>query len=312
MFGCGGLTIANYGSGTLEHRLVGANKQGVFRSFHNTSSSGMSIDGMSYAVDDTDRHTRLRIHSGYQTIQGPGEANWGYTCPILFDWNSDGNLDIIFNSSFGNLQVLLQVDGAADPAVFTEPLPLYCDSLDLHLCWRAQPGVTTWGGQTDPCIIANDENNQFRRYYRLDNQNVIRGDVLTTGEAIQAHDSRYGGQWGRSKIVPVDWDQDGKIDLLVGTGRAQSIPGEGGMPDNLTGDDRQSSVLFLRNAGSNAAPEFEYPVRVRYNDTPIRLGVHSCSPALVDFGEGSSALVVGEEDGNLIYYPRDNLSNPAD
>jgi hypothetical protein len=430
MFSCGGLAIANYGSGSLEHRLVGANKQGVFRCFHNGSSSGMSIDGMSYAVDDTDDHTLLRhpiinpkpvvianptsglsdlmvsdtgriwhyqlqglwktnspvyasrhpvlcaggeinagalpvispgdvdsdgrvdfiigndagelmlmrnigssgapefsdpveilagttplrIRSGYRNIQGPGEANWGYTCPTLFDWNLDGKPDIIFNSSFGNIQVLLQIDGSANPPAFTEPRPLFCDSLDLHLCWRTQPGVTTWGGQTAPCIIANDENNEFRCFYRLDNQNVIRGDVLrlTTGEAICAHDSRYGGQWGRSKIVPTDWDQDGKIDLLVGTGRAQSIPGEGGIPDNLTGDDRQSSVLFLRNAGSNAAPEFEYPVRVCYDGTPIRLGVHSCSPAPVDFGGGSLALIVGEEDGTLIYYPRDNLSNPSD
>ncbi|QHI68925.1 FG-GAP repeat domain-containing protein [Tichowtungia aerotolerans] len=430
MFGCGGLAIANYGSGTLEHRLIGANKQGNVRSFHNASSSGMSINGMSYAVDNTDarvmlRHPiinakpivianpasglsdliisdtgriwhypleglkdanspiygkrspvlcrageiacgalpvispgdvdndgltdfiigndagellflrnigtsgaaefpepieilagdePLRIRSGYSTIQGPGEANWGYTCPTLFDWNADGKLDIVLNSSFGNILVLLQIDGTANPPTFTKPLQLFCDSLDLRLCWRSQPGVTTWGGQTDPCIIANDENDEFRCFYRLDNQNVIRGDVLrlTTGEAIHAHDGRYGGQWGRSKIVPVDWDQDGKIDLLVGTGRAQAIPGEGGIPDNLPDEERQSSVLFLRNAGSNASPEFEYPVRICYDDAPIQLGVHSCSPALADFGEGSLALVVGEEDGTIIYYPRDNLSNLPD
>ena len=256
----------------------------------------------------------FRERAGYEgSIQGPGEASWGYSCPTLFDWNGNGKLDIIMNTIRGNLMVLLQIDGTANPPRFTEPLPLFCDSLDLHLSWRTQPGVTTWGGTTPPCIIANDENNEFRRFYRLDNQNVVRGEVLrlANGSAIRAHDSRYGGQWGRSKIVPADWDGDGRIDLIVGTGRAQSVPGPGGLPDNLTGDDRQAAVLFLRNIGSNQSPEFEWPVRLHYKGVPIRLGTHSCSPAPVHFGTGALDLIVGEERGTLMYYNHDDLGTVA-
>jgi len=252
----------------------------------------------------------LRIRAGYQgSIQGPGEANWGYTCPTLYDWNQDGKLDIIMNSILGDIVAFIQIDGDGDRPAFSEMKKIFCESLDLHLSWRTQPGVTTWGGETAPCIIANDENNQFRRFYRVDNQNVVRGEVLRldTGQPIQGHDKRFAGQWGRSKIVPVDWDLDGKIDLLVGTGRAQSVPGEGGMPDNLKGNERQACVLFMRNVGSNADPKFAYPVRMQYKGEPIKLGTHSCSPAAVDLGRGVLDLVVARESGKIMYYNREDV-----
>ncbi len=294
------------GDGAIDF-IVG-NDAGELMFLKNTGSVGAPEFSNPVAILAGGKEFRER--GGYQgSIQGPGEANWGYTCPTLFDWNLDGKLDIIMNTIRGDIKVFLQIDGRANPPTFTEPLEIFCDSLDLHLCWRTQPGVTTWGGTTVPCIIANDENDEFRRYYRWDDRNVTRGDVLrlTTGQAIRAHDTRFGGQWGRSKIVPVDWDHDGRVDLIVGTGRSAAIPGIGGIPDNLSGDDRQASVLFLRNSGSNEAPVFEYPVRMRYNGVAIGLGIHSCSPAAVDFGGGVLDLVVGEQDGTLIYYPHDKL-----
>lgn len=426
LFGCGGMAIAKLGPGNLQNRLIAANKLGVFRSYINTSPTGMAFGGVAFAVDDTSAHVILRHpicspkpvpiqnpisglsdlivadtgrmwyyplkgvfqndspiygerqpllaagqdlrlgalpvispgdidgdgkidwvagndagellfiknigtsstpdfanpveilaggehyrqRPGYGgSIQGPGEANWGYTCPTLFDWNSDGKLDIVMNSISGNIVVMLQEDGKANPPQFGRPLSLYKNSLELHLSWRTQPGVTTWGGTTVPCMIANDEENRLRMYYRIDTQNVKQGPVLklATGKEIQAHDKRYGGQFGRSKIVPIDWDQDGRIDLLIGTGRAMSIPGPGGIPDNLSGNERQASVLFLRNSGSNKEPKFDYPVRVAYNGSPIKMGTHSCSPAAVNLG-GQTDLWVAEEKGTIVYYPRETLS----
>lgn len=421
-----GMAIANLGPGNLRRRLFAINRFGVIKAFINGSSTGMSFDGVAYAVDDSPAHVALRhpvilprpvtianpdsglsdllvsdtgrlwyyplkgmhnedypiygkrrpvlaagqplvlgalpvispgdidgdglvdciagndageflfvknigtatapvfanpveilaggkpcrIRAGYNgSIQGPGEASWGYTCPTLFDWDGDGKVDIIANSIIGDLLVMIQEDETEEPPRFSEALPLFTDGLELHLSWRAQPGVTTWGGETVPCIIANDEKNQLRQFFRIDNQNVRRGPVLRldTGEPIQAHGQRFGGQFGRSKLVAVDWDGDGNIDLLIGTGRAASFPGKGGIPDTLSRDERQASILFLHNTGSNAEPRFAYPVRVAFDGKHISLGVHSCSPAVVDFGGGKD-LVVGMEKGVMVYYPRNRLS----
>ncbi|WP_303921207.1 FG-GAP-like repeat-containing protein [Draconibacterium sediminis] len=254
----------------------------------------------------------FQIRAGYQgSIQGPPEANWGYTCPTLYDWNNDGKLDIVMNSILGDIVTFIQIESEGNRPAFSEMKKIFCEGLDLHLSWRTQPGITTWGGETEPCIIANDENNEFRCFYQIDIQNVVRGEVLRleTGEAIRAHDKRFVGQWGRSKIVPVDWDLDGKIDLMVGTSRAQSIPGPGGMPDNLEGNERQACVLFMKNVGTNAKPVFEYPVRIKYKEEAIKLGTHSCSPAPVDLGRGVLDLMVAREKGTLMYYNRENLSS---
>ena len=255
----------------------------------------------------------LKVNAGYGCIQGPGEARWGYTCPTLYDWNGDGLLDIIYNSIHGDITVLLHKPDTSPPA-FEKPVVLKCDSLELRLVWRTQPAVTDWGKEGGgSCIIVNDENNQLRRFWRIDDYNVRRGELLklATGEPIQAHGKRHGGQYGRTKLQAVDWDRDGKVDLIAGTGRAASIPGPGGYPDDtFKGDSRQATVLFLRNVGTNDNPVFEYPCVMHYKGKKIAMGTHSCTPLAVDLGRGELDLLVGMEDGVVSYFPRESLTWP--
>lgn len=254
----------------------------------------------------------LKVIAGYGTNQGPGEARWGYTCPTVYDWNSDGHPDIIYNSIHADITLLLQIPGTNPPA-FEKPVILSNDGLELRLVWRTQPAVTDWGAPGQACIVVNDEENVLRRFWRIDDYNVRRGEPLrlTTGEPIQTHSRREAGQLGRTKIQAVDWDQDGHIDLLTGTGRSASIPGKGGIPDDtFKGDARQASVLFLRNAGTNEKPVFEYPKLIHHNGKKIEMGAHSCSPLAIDLGRGQLDLLVGMEQGVVIYYPRDELTWP--
>ncbi|MEZ6191286.1 MAG: hypothetical protein R3C45_08345 [Phycisphaerales bacterium] len=244
-------------------------------------------------------------------IQGPGEARWGYTCPTVYDWNNDGHADIVFNSILADVTVLLQEPGS-DPPAFEKPVVLKCDSLELHLVWRTQPAVTDWGKPGQRCIIVNDEENYLRRFWRIDDYNVRRGEVLrlTTGEPIQTHSKRFSGQLGRTKIQAIDWDGDGVIDLLVVRADRHPSRRRGYPDDTFKGDERQSSVLFLRNAGTNENPVFEYPRVMHHRGKKIALGAHSCSPLAIDLGRGGLDLLVGMEQGVVLYYPREELSWP--
>lgn len=253
----------------------------------------------------------LNIKAGYRgSIQGPGEGMWGYTCPTLYDWNGDGLLDVILNSIMADYMLLLQIPSDTGP-VFSEPKNIYCDGLQMHLAWRCQPGITDWSTKDRICLVALDENNLLRQFWRVDNQNVKRGDLLrlADGSPITANVDEAAGQTGRAKIVAHDWDQDGKIDILIGASRGLSFPASKStyLPSGYLSE-RKASVLFLRNIGSNSKPVFDYIKQLDFKGKRIKLGIHSCSPAPVDFGRGSVDLFVGTENGTVRYYPRETLS----
>ncbi len=256
----------------------------------------------------------LDIKAGYRgSIQGPAEAMWGYTNPTLYDWDGDGRLDVILNSVLADYMVLLQLPTDGQP-VFSEPKLMYCDTLQLHLAWRSQPAITDWGAGCRLCMIAVDEQNLLRCFWRIDNENVERGELLRLqdGSTINANIDEAAGQTGRATLVAHDWDGDGKIDLLIGTSRGLSFPASktAYYPSSFY-PDHKASVLLLRNVGSNEKPVFEYVRLIEFKGTRIGLGIHSCSPAAVDLGRGVVDLLVAEENGTIHYYPRETLSVSA-
>jgi hypothetical protein len=253
----------------------------------------------------------LDIKAGYRgSIQGPGEAMWGYTCPTLCDWDRDGRLDVILNSIMGDYLFLRGLPSDNGPA-FSEPRRMYCDGLQLHLAWRCQPAITDWGTEGPLCMIALDEQNLLRRFWQVDSQNVERGELLRLqdGSPITANVDEAAGQTGRAKLVAHDWDADGDIDLLIGTSRGLSFPASktAYLPSHY-GLTRKASVLMLRNVGTNTEPIFDYVKQVEFNGERIKLGIHSCSPAPVDLGRGVIDLLVGEEAGTIRYYPGESLT----
>jgi hypothetical protein len=253
----------------------------------------------------------LDIKAGYNgSVQGPQEAMWGYTCPAVHDWNRDGLPDVIVNSITGNYQLLLQ-ENSPDGLKFAESRLMYCDGLQLRLAWRSQPGITDWGLGGRLCMIAMDEQNLLRLFWRLDDENVERGELLKLqdGSPIAASVDKFAGQTGRSNIVPYDWDGDGNLDLMIGVTRGQQfLASKTVFYPSVFGPTRAATLLLLRNAGSNREPVFEYARLIEFQKERISLGIHICSPAFVDIGRGVKDLLIGEELGSVIYYPRESLT----
>jgi hypothetical protein len=146
----------------------------------------------------------------------------------------------------------------------------------------------------------------------VDDYNVTSGGKLRleNGDPIGANFLKSGGT-GRLKLNLVDWDADGAHDLLVGTPRHGSVPHpETGLPQSL--GLRGSAVLVLRNTASDAEPRFTWPQLVAFRGTPIFLGQHACGPAMASFSADKPAdLVVGTEDGRLMFYRRADLALKA-
>jgi hypothetical protein len=251
------------------------------------------------------------IQVGYgRAVQGPGEARWGYVSPTVFDWNGDGTLDIVTSSSTGDHQVYLNRGTRTEPKLAL-PKMLYVDGMDLHGSWRVKPGVAKVGDRV--AYVALDEQDQFHLFWRIDDQNLRDGGklLLESGQPIGANFLAAGGT-GRSKINFVDWDLDGKLDLLVGTPRHGSIPDpRNGLPQSkgLKG----AAVIFMKNVGTSEKPTFAAPVMMKFKGEVIYLGQHECGPSMADFGGNDGPdLIVGRENGKLMYYNRADLSWSAE
>ena len=289
--------------------LISGNSEGRILFFENIGTPGNPA--FKPAVQLHAAGEPIHIQQGYGGIQGPGEARWGYSCPTAVDWNGDGRPDIVTSSATQRHKVYMNTGASGQPRL-DRARSLFFQGLDLHGTWRVQPAAAQAGSRM--AYVALDDDDEFHLYWRLDDHNVTDGGKLrlTSGETISANFLHAGGT-GRSKIVLTDWDRDGKMDLLVGTPRHGSVPDPvKGLPQSLGLPG--AAVLFLKNAGSNEAPVFEFPKLMRFRGSPIFHHQHACSPVPWDNGDPSGPdLLVGDQEGLIYYYPRSELSwDPAD
>ena len=284
--------------------IVTGNSEGRVLFFRNIGTPGKPSFAPGQPVAAGGRE--IHVQPGYgEDIQGPWEARWGYTCPTVADWDGDGLPDILMSDSTGKHTVFLNRGTPAQPALDAGH-PLYLDGLDLHGTWRVKPAVAELDGRMAYVILDNED--EFHLYWRIDDYNLEDGDKLRLGDgsAIRGNAQAAGGT-GRLKLNLCDWDGDGLVDMIVGTGRRGSVPNlEAGLPQSrgLPG----AAILFLKNVGTNREPVFRFPELMAHDGDPVYLGVHSCGPAPAALsGDGSLDLISGRENGWFYYYERRNL-----
>ena len=249
----------------------------------------------------------IHIQPGYrEDIQGPGESRWGYVSPTVFDWDGDGKLDILTGDSRGKFMFYKNI-GTADKPILGAEKPLYLEGMDLYGTWRVKPGVARFGDKVAYMIFDRDD--ELHLYWQLDAYNVKDGGkLMLEGKPIRGN-KLGGGTVGRAKIEIVDWDEDGIHDLLIGTYGKQSIPDTSsrGLPLNMK-PKRGSTILFLKNIGTDEHPEYEFPKVLKHKGVNISVGGHECTPSVGNIGGTKNNLVIGVETGRVIFYDRKYLS----
>jgi len=251
----------------------------------------------------------IHIQGGYRgSIQGIGESRWGYSCPAVFDWNSDGLPDIVMGDITGAYTVFINRGAPTNPILDVQR-PIYCDGLELHGHWRVQPAIARLGERIGMVIIDGD--GYLRLYWQIDDYNVQDGGrlLLDDGSPISTC-YRYSGATGRAKLSFADWDGDGVLDLIIGTSRQNAIPNrETGFPQPAFGPSAVANVLYMKNVGTNERPVFRHPVPFEYKGEVLNPGgAHACGPTGTTLGGGGLNLLVGNERGRIMLYRRLDLS----
>ncbi len=285
------------------HDIVAGNSQGFLLFFENVGDRSRPRFAPPRRMSAAGE--LVHIQGRYGSIQGPGEARWGYSSPNVFDWNGDGTLDVLMNDIRGIHDVYLN-NGTKTHPKLAAPEALYLNDLDMHGSWRTRPGIGSLAGRN--VYITLDDDDQFHLYRQIDAFNLEDGGKLRLedGSPISANFLEAGGR-GRIKFELVDWDGDGAMDLIVGTPRHSTVPvaNESGLP--WSRDHAGAAVLLLENRGTDEEPVFAYPKLMHHQGKPVHLGQHSCSPAAAFFSDEPD-LVVGTESGRIIYYDRNQIT----
>jgi hypothetical protein len=244
----------------------------------------------------------VRIQAGPNgSIQGPCEAKWGYTTLTAADWDADGLPDLVVNSIWGRVVWYRNVGtrrapklAAAQPieVAWTAPQPtlawgwLRPRGAELLTQWRTTPVAVDWNrdGLTDLVMLDHEGYLAFFPRERRDGRLVLLPPQRVLCDD-QTHPLRLtigtAGRSGRRKLCMVDWDGDGKLDVLA-NGR---------------------NALFYRQLRAEPG---RWLFEAKGDVAEPNIEGHDTHPAAVDFdGNGIPDLVIGAEDGRLYY-----LRNP--
>jgi len=254
----------------------------------------------------------IRIQAGPNgSIQGPCEAKWGYTTIGVADWDGDGLLDIVTNSIWGRVLWFRNVGSPHSPR-FEGERPVRVDwqaappkpawnwwnpgRHELVSQWRTRPVPVDWNADGLMDLVMLDHEGYlawFRRIGHGDEAVLLPGERIFQSQPASEYDrqhrtlndqsgtlrlnSGWAGKSGRRKIDVVDWDADGKLDIIVNS----------------------TSATWMRNLGSDNG-------KTHLTDmgplSAAKLAGHTSSPTTVDWnGDGRRELLVGAEDGFLYW-----------
>ena len=178
----------------------------------------------------------LRIMAGPNgSIQGPAEAKWGYTTLSVADWDEDGLPDLIVNSIWGKVNWYRNTGTRAAPKLaaaqsveveWEREQPalgwgwLRPEGKGLLTQWRTTPFAVDWNGDGRMDLVMLDHEGYLAFFER-----ARRGGKLLLlpprrvfcdeqGRPLRLT-SGIAGKSGRRKLCVVDWDGDGRLDILL-------------------------------------------------------------------------------------------------
>ena len=231
---------------------------------------GEFLDSLTYF-----ENTGTRTAPGYAVGRRIKDARGGEVrmelqmiVPIAFDWDKDGDLDLIVGDEDGRV-AFVENTGRLAPdrtPVFARPVYFRQQADTLKCGALATPFGVDWDGDGDQDIVSGNTAGYLELFENLSGPGVARPKwaaprrLEVAGRPFRVTAGPNGSiqgpaeaKWGYTTLNVADWDIDGLPDVVL-----NSILGE---------------VVWLKNIGRRAAPKLAAPqsIEVEWNGPPPAL-----------------------------------------
>jgi len=138
------------------------------------------------------------------------------------DWTGDGRLDLVIGNIQGEV-FLIPHTGSDEPLSFGEARPMEAAGSPVRVGPDAGPHVVDWNGDGKLDLLVGDGGGAVHFYRNVGEEGapkLARPETLLPGGGAMVSESNGPAPkvpWGtRLKLHAADWNDDGKLDLLVG------------------------------------------------------------------------------------------------